>query len=238
MILKVLKKIQEIWAGSLSKKEQGIYFGVILIGYTVISLISQYLFPVKYSLLDFKISAQGGITSNPDGHILWNIGMILMGILLIPHVQYLSKNLKDSSPRFAKAITILSITACIGFSFVGVFPREYGLLHAIPAAIALYGFFISLNMYLLLLIEQKKNGNRILWPHSWSFITVFIPLNLIVLVNLIRALIPPEKWNSQIDPRFYTYPPWQWLFLSSIFLTFLGLYLITPLKEDPSDQKK
>lgn len=233
----MFKKIQEIWVGKSSKNEQGIYFGIILAGYTIVSWISQNLFPVKYSWLDFKISAQGGITSNPDGYILWNIGMILMGILLIPHMRYLYENLKDSSPRFAKAINILSITACIGFSFVGVFPREYILLHSIPAAIALYGFYFTLNMYFLLLIERKKNENQIKWSHSWSFVFLFIPLNIIVFGNFIRSLIPPEMWNPQLDPRIYSYPPWQWSFLISIFLTFLGLYLISPQKKDKNSPK-
>ncbi|WP_457916772.1 hypothetical protein [Candidatus Lokiarchaeum ossiferum] len=237
MKLKVFEKIQEIWKGKTSKKEQGIYFGVIIVGYTIISLISQSLFPVKYSILDFKISAQGSITSNPDGHILWNIGMIVMGLLLVPHMRYLNDGLKNSSPRFAEAINVLSITACIGFSFVGLFPREYPWLHSIPAAIALYGFYFSLNMYLLLLIDQKKNERQTVWPKSWSFVLIFIPLNVVVIGNVLRSLLPSKLWISQIDPRIYSYPPWQWSFLISIFLTFLGIFLILPNKKNQVELK-
>ncbi len=224
---KLKKRMLELMSGKASKMMHGIYFGTILSGYVIISLIAQSLFPVDYSILDFKISAQGGITSNPEGHLLWNIGMIVMGILLIPHMLYLYENLKVSSPQFAQVVRLISISACVGFSFVGVFPREYPLPHSIPAAIALYGLFISLNLNLLLLIDRKKNFNSN-WPRSWGFVGIFIPMNIIVLSNIARSMIPQELWNAQIDPRYYAYPVWQWSMFMSFFFTMLTLYSIIP----------
>jgi len=84
-----------------SKKIHGIYLIFVILILTLSCVIAQMLYPVPYSMLDYHVSAQGGINVNTQGYIYWNIGMIITGILLIPLILYLHRSYSSTSPKIS-----------------------------------------------------------------------------------------------------------------------------------------
>ncbi len=85
------------------------------------------------------------------GGILFNIGLILAGIIAIPFFLYLGRSLKRDG--FIDIIRILaviiSIIACISLSMVGCFPAYSGLYSIFHRIFALIFFFTGLIFCIL-----------------------------------------------------------------------------------------
>jgi hypothetical protein len=54
--------------GLATKKIHEIYLFFVIVILTLSCIIAQMLYPVPYSMLDYHVSAQGGIDANPQGY--------------------------------------------------------------------------------------------------------------------------------------------------------------------------
>lgn len=213
--------------GLASKKIHGIYLFFIILILTLSCIIAQILYPDTYSMLDYHVSAQGGVYSNPQGHIYWNIGMIITGILLIPHMLYLHRSFSSTSPKISLISCIISIIACLSISLVGVFPGNFGLPHLIAGCTTFFGFIISFNLDGIILIERKlKFPNQ--WPQTWYYLLFYFFLNC----SFIGALSLPEiSFNLDklpFDPRWLSFPIWEWALFISVFIWMIGFFILMP----------
>ncbi len=213
--------------GLASKKVHGIYLFIVILILTLSCIIAQILYPVTYSMLDYHVSAQGGINANPQGHIYWNIGMIITGILLIPHMLYLHRSFSSTSPKISIISCIISIIACLSISLIGIFPGDLGLPHLIVGCTTFFGFIIAFNLDGIILIERKqKFPNQ--WPQTWNYLLFYFFLNC----SFIGALIIPEiSLNLDklpFDPRWLSFPIWEWTLFISVFIWMIGFFLLMP----------
>jgi len=198
----------------------------ILLIITIIacSLAAQSKFPVQYNMLDHHVSQQGGLINNPQGYVIWNSMMIVIGIMYIPYFLFVYKKAKKLNPRLSKIANIFSILACFGISFVGVFPEDFEVFHQVPAVFAMIGIFISANLYWLVLYNYTKKAvawKQVLYHLCYTLLNC--SFFIIVLTESIdfSSLIPvvDERWfNFQIWEWFFTIGIFSWIFLVSFFV--------------------
>lgn len=110
-------------------------------------IISYSLYPRAYSLLTNTISDLGSIEGNPRATILFGIGHVLSGVMLVPLLVRLSHQIPKGngiawrSARFWGLI--LNGLGGLGFIFVGAFPLEFDTMHGIGAGCIFVGFIIG-----------------------------------------------------------------------------------------------
>ena len=210
-----------------SKEIHGIYLIFVILILTLSCVIAQMLYPVPYSMLDYHVSAQGGINANTQGYKYWNIGMIITGILLIPHMLYLHRSYSSTSPKISIISFIISIIACLSISLIGIFPGDLGLPHLIVGCSTFIGFFIAFNLDGIILMKRKiQIPNQ--WPQTWYYLLFYFFLNC----SFIGALTIPEiSFNFDkipFDPRWLSFPIWEWDLFISVFIWMIGIFLLMP----------
>ena len=212
--------------GHGSPKTYGIYIMVLLIISLVFSLIAQSMFPVQYNILYHHVSQQGGLANNPDGHMFWNIMMIVTGVLYIPYVLHFYHSGKHISPTLFKFANMSAILACIGLSFVGVFPEDLGITHQIPASFAFFGFLIAADLYWLKLSKFIKSQE--LW-RKILFHGVYTLINCSFLMILIQETLNFTPLRPETITPWLNFQVWEWFMAIGIFSWLYGLILLFPL---------
>lgn len=138
------------------KKINGNYFGLISVFIAASSItVAQLLYMAvdpTFSITTNFISDLGAGPNNSD--VVFNIGMILTGIFLIPYFTYLGWYLQKKDKNMNSLIKgmIAGLIASIGLILVGFFPLDPETLysynmHIIAAGILFYGLLIMLFIY-------------------------------------------------------------------------------------------
>lgn len=123
-----------------------LYIWIVFSGLVFVSILAQVLFPGTYSIFSNTISDQGSPQLNPLGSIFWRIGVIINGLAHIPYLLYLTRRFAQIHATKARNFKIISITAALAFSGVGIFPLDLGLIHYIMALIAFLGYYRAANL--------------------------------------------------------------------------------------------
>lgn len=208
--------------GRASKRVESFYLGWTILIFFVISWLAQLTYPEPYSPLFHNISYLGGFAHNPEGALLWNIGMIGVGILLIPHQLYLHRHLRVSlsgeNPFTKKCLTgglVCRIIACLGFVFIAIFPEDFGIWHMIPAFGVFFGFLIAFNL-----------DFGLIWQHSqhlmtWKKILLWVLIgwmDLTFLGLVVTQLFSTNLAQWGIPVIILELSPWEW----SLFVSYFG----------------
>ncbi len=209
----------EVMKGKASIKHTRNYLLLIVILYFAISGYAQMVFPETYSIFRNTISDQGSIILNPNGAKLWNLAMIILGILSIPHFLYLYNLLKSLSVVLSIFSTTLGIICSISLSFIGIFPIDIRVPHLIFAGICFIGIFIKANIDLILLIiKRKKQREKKLHSKLPNLIIVgifYAIFNAAFLMMVITYVI-----NDTIVPF------WEWVYFIAILVWMFGIYQV------------
>lgn len=221
------KIVLKLLLGKAPKKIHAFYIFSILFFYLIITIISICLYPESYSIFN-HVSNLGSKTANPNGYLVWNIGTVFLGLLLIPHMIYIHKYFISSSPRLGALNCFLGIISSIGWSLIGIFREDFITAHFITASIAFIGLMITFDLDLIILVKnQSEFKNNV----HFRYIKVhYILLNLIFLISIIIPnldfFFPDISFNSP----WFSYPPWEWLFFTILLLFILNLFLLIPEK--------
>ena len=208
--------------GRVSKRTESFYLSFTILFFFVISWLAQLSYPEPYSLLFHNISHLGGFAHNPEGALMWNIGMICFGIFLLPHQLYLHKHLKaffarenSSSKKFLTVGLGSRVIACFGVVFIALFPEDMGIWHMIPGFCVFFGFLIAFNL-----------DFGLLWKHSTLLMTrkgillwmLIGWMDLTFLGLVITQIFPTLLAQWGISTVVLELSPWEW----SLFLSYLG----------------
>jgi len=216
--------------GRASKRVEGFYLGWTILNFFGISWLAQLTYPEPYSPLFHNISHLGGFVHNPEGALLWNIGMVVVGILLLPHQLYLHKHLKTSfpgnNPSTQKVLKVglgCRVIACLGIIFIAILPEDLGIWHMIPAFGVFFGFLIAFNLDFGLLWQYsprlRSRKGILLWLIiGWMDFT-FLGL---VVTQLFPALL--AQWG--IPVIILELSPWEWSLFVSYFGWMGGLHIL------------
>ncbi len=213
-------------SGRAPKKLQGIYFLCVTAFLLTMFLIAQAFYPGGYTPLNNFISNQGGIANNPRGHVFFILGAGISGILLIPHVLYIYRHLAPTAKLLSQIAALCGIIGAIGFSLVGWIPEDFAEPHDAMATVAFSGFGAS--AFFSFLVSIRKLWLKEEWPSLKSFVFTY---SITITMAVLAALVPTmgylaDLWN--IDPRWFSWPPWQWASFFNVLIWFINVYLSTP----------
>jgi len=211
--LETLRVPVEVMTGKSSPKNHRKYMLSIAGVFLIISVYAQIRFPETYSILRNTISDQGSILLNPDGHQLWNVGMILLGIFTIPYLLFLYNILKSLSEIESLVSTVIGIASSISMSFVGIYPLDLKTPHAISAGIAFIGIFLKANIDLILILIK----NRTQPPSKKATNLIKIGIFYTLLDGAFVMMMATYLINGSVVPF------WEWLYFLSIVLWIFGM---------------
>jgi hypothetical protein len=181
--------------------------------------LSQKKFPRSYSCFSHTISVQGNPDVNSKGHIYWRIGALLVGLLRIVDFAYVYLKMQPVSKIGSLAGFIFGLIATFGFSMVGIISEKRYKPHIFFAKQAFVGYFLSANIYLVLLL-----GSSVILRLSASQIIAFILCYLCFELSFLAMIVSFFKNGGdklQFNKhRWRGFPIWEWIyFLNIIFWT-------------------
>ena len=200
----------------LNSTTQLFYILGTFISFVGICHLSRIFFPEPYSIRFFTISHQGDPYSNPQGCWIFNTGVFLMGLLVIPYIVYLWKKFVVFLPKMAIITGVIHVLATLNVSLVGIFPMHFYPFHRIVAFLAFTCYLLSINLYLGMIIVRFS---------SLFFQTVHRILfgSYLVFPNLIYGILLLTWNNGKIKIAFRShvivlnFPLWEWLYFYCIF---------------------
>jgi len=187
-------------------------------------LVSILLFSKSFSLYLHQISFLGSSYWNPEGHVIFNIGFIIAGLIFIPHTLFLYYRLLPDLKVFSLLSGFFLLIASIGFALVGVFPSSGNYTAHMTAAVMAFGG-IALGMIFMIFPLLKKIKRKEKWPTPKLMLILFLPLISIIIFTLIFVGIPVV---NNLPDSLYNEPPeiWafcEWLIAFSGFFWFFGI---------------
>ena len=180
-------------------------------------------FPTPYSMLKYHISALGGFARNPDGNLIYNLGIFVIGIALLPHIKYLLKNLvqlKFFLPQLGRVLGGLGGLGCLGFSGLGVFPEDRGIPHMICALASFIGFIaLAIGIYLY---SIRSAAARFSAPSLAIFriVTGFVIMATVAVIIMPNADILALRWG--LPAAVFEFSPYEWMAMISIITWMVG----------------
>ncbi|UYP44982.1 hypothetical protein NEF87_001267 [Candidatus Lokiarchaeum ossiferum] len=195
----------------------------------VICAFAQIRFPENYSIFTNTISDQGSILLNPRGHKLWNIGVIIIGISMIPHFIHLFRIMKSISYLLSGISTLFGVISSISLSLIGIFPKDFKVPHFTFAGITFGGIFFMANINLILIIKgfriykQQKLSTQKLPVSSILKIVITVAIYFIFNMSFLIFVIQ-SKISGNIVPF------WEWGYLFGIILWLISSTIKLPVK--------
>ena len=215
--------------GKAPKKIHSFYIFSILFLYFLITIISICLYPEPYSIFN-HVSNLGSKSANPNGFLLWNIGTMILGLLFIPHMLYLHNYFISSLPRLGTLNCIFGIISSIGWSLVGIFREDFITAHFITASIAFIGLLVTFDLDLIIILKIKYEFKD---KVHFRFILVhYFLLNLIFLISVILPNLDFFFPDISFDSPWLSYPPWEWLYFTTLLLFILNSFFLIPEKAE------
>ena len=153
----------QFWQGKFSRSFLTHKYWIIWFGIYLIPLfISYFFYQGNYSILTNYISDLGDPYNNPIGWPIWAFGHICLGLLYIPFIGYLWRELsKEPRKGFKPGMFFLILTG-FGVFGLGAFPQfnypGIDVLHVMDAAFFIAGSFFQ---YVLLdAMATKRTTNE------------------------------------------------------------------------------
>lgn len=229
-----LRKIKNyIFNKGISEKHHKIYLFLTIGIFFAFQISSAILFPGEFTIFNNNVSNLGNLIINPKGHWLFNAGVMITGVLVIPNFLYIYKVFMRFSGNFISLLfTRLSIISCIsgsiGFFFIGIFSEITGIVHFIFAGIAFVGFFTgAIILFFITLVKDTLRKNLLSKRHLiFGFSSLYFQLfviwicAIIVIGTDVSSIFDFSGW-------IVNYPFWEWgQFISLILWTFLFPFFI------------
>jgi hypothetical protein len=79
--------------------------------------------------------------------------------------MFISKKLELVSKKLSQISKLFGLIASTGFVFVAVFPEEMKPIHGISAIFCFFGYFIMINLNLVIISSELKNKNSPNYPN-------------------------------------------------------------------------
>jgi hypothetical protein len=215
-----------ILIGKGTKKQHGFY---ILITFVLLLLswgTAQLFFDGTYSIFVNSISNQGRTDLNPLGWWGFTLGTLSVGIGLIPHFLYIYRKWKGYLKWLVLLSTIVGMVASVSFGLVGCVPGNINKpLHRIFANTALYGYYASAGLFLLVFILRKIK--RYEMPRWVGFLFTYILFAIVLTAVFLFPELETQLAPLGVDPKWFAGSFWQWVGFVNVLLWLVNMYLIT-----------
>lgn len=229
----------QFWQGKFSRSFLTHKYWIIWFGIYLIPLfISYFFYQGNYSILTNYISDLGDPYNNPIGWPIWAFGHICLGLLYIPFIGYLWRELsKEPRKGFKPGMFFLILTG-FGVFGLGAFPQfnypGIDVLHVMDAAFFIAGSFFSMCCWMPWQRKEPQMNQIAVWAR---LIICIVPLAGIVIGGLFMMF-----GNSAITgcgngdcSGILRTSLWEWMILASIIIN--NFILIQALPRQPLDLK-
>ncbi|CAJ36252.1 DUF998 domain-containing protein [Methanocella arvoryzae] len=180
----------------------GAYFGMAATAaFVLFTLIAVYLYPGPFSPLESTVSHLGNPSANPDGHLVFDAGCMVGGVLFLPFVASLAflRTASKWQSRLAAAAVVPGIVASVGLALIGLYPETVREVH-VPAAMLT---FLCLTAMLLLvnlaLWGEPKYPGWLAFIGALAIVSNFAQIGLVLtgsfptIVEWLSAYLP-QAW--------------------------------------------
>lgn len=213
-------KLKILFKGDFSLNYLKKYTGIVLLNFIIWIGISISVY-VNYDWISMDISYLGIYWYNPNGWVLFSIGMASSGILIIPIVSYIRNNINFENQKKVKRSCFFLYMACIGLIGLGAIPYLGGevllYIHYFNAGLAFIGLYLGVWILLLLMIRDENQKNRAIIP-------LIIIVVVIIGVILSQAIRISQGLPSKIPGNvFLSSSAWEWMLLVFIFIAIIIL---------------
>lgn len=163
-------------------------FGIVILAiFNIFTFISYALLSTSYSPMNNFISTLGDYNFNPKGALIYNIGIMMMGIAYFPFFLTLRNwYIDDKSNKFL--LIIVQILGCLlGFTIImiGIFSENFFVIHMLLAG-TYFTFIIGIFFLLGVALYNHPDFNK--------KISVFGFIIAIIDVFLIISTFPLLEW--------------------------------------------
>ncbi len=187
---------------------------IIIPIFTILVIISIYLFGPSFSFVDHHMSTLGTQSANPNGYLFFDIACIITGILLYPFFYGLKHwATEDKVLNYILYLIIgIGFIASFGIIMQAIFRGDFGYLHFIFSAVHWVADFVFLAIAPIPLLRHRKFYRRniivciiatvfnfiyviSIGAYPWiEWITAVLSLVFAVLigVNMVKEEIPPS----------------------------------------------
>ncbi len=194
------------------------YWGIVSSSIGLVFILTPQLFyegslGEPYSMFIFYISMLGEIGVS---ELAWmfNLGMILAGILFIPFMIGLGFYIDNI---ISKITMLIGIFSCVSIVFVGIYPMNYGYEHMISAMSFFLSGMVMTLFWALAILAQKEV--RI---HKGLSLGGFLNMALFMLF-----LYGPWEQMGWVTPEFSMHATLEWAIYFAIvgYLLVLSIYV-------------
>ena len=190
-------------------RRRGARFCVAAIAvYVLCTCVSAFFLTKPFDPLGNWIGDLGSTAFNPQGAIIYNGGIILAGLLLVPFM--LSLAYWHIGPKWSRRMLIVAEAAglglCLGMVLLGLFPETAGGLHL---HLSEFIYFTLTLLIFLVNVALYRNVRYRWWHIPWLGLAAFL-VNCVFIVLYIAGVRPAM------------FPVYLWL---SVYLAFFWIFL-------------
>lgn len=222
-----INRVKNVITGKFSKTYMTrILAPILIINFTAWMAISWLLYP-NYDWTSMDISQLGIPDQNPFGWIPWSIGLASTGLLQIPVISFMRRNITFNE-KGIKMSTILLYLACVGSVALGIIPQfeegPFWLLHIIHASMAFGGLYLGIWLLITLMLRTKGYRKNSIIPACFAF---GAPIGFLITQGIRIALDLPR-----ITPIWIiNFSLWEWMLLYGIFGALISFIYLIPQNE-------
>ena len=146
-------------------RRMGAYFCVAAITvYIICTVVSMLFYTMPFSLLGNWIGDLGSTTFNPQGAIIYNIGIVLAGLLLLPFVaSFVAWHIGPKWSRYMLIVAeITGFGLCFGMILLGIFSEDAGSLHLHLTEFVFVTLTLMIFLVNVALFRNVRYGNLII----------------------------------------------------------------------------
>ncbi len=223
-------EFRDLVSGNLPKKQEIYYFLGLGIFDLIMTLLSELLYPGGFSLSNFSIIHQGNFILNPIGSVFFNIGLIILGICLIPVLIYIGRHLWPTCDIIIVFAVVSGCVAGVSLALTGIFRpdvTQWGNWYMVFSDVS-FGCILTSGLFQFLILLRKVI-NKETWPPLSRFILSYLIVFIfIVFADLFTNLAP--FWG--IPTVLFQWDFWEWICILDA-----GLFLLMTLLLIPDSQK-
>lgn len=211
----------------VGKESKEVYKKTLVV--VLIITICTFLFSIifyhrdDFSFLSTQVSSLGSVRPESLGFYFFTVGLVLMGVLMLPHGLFLFRTIKEDLGFYGKISFVLLMLACFGIIFVGLVPTNLSyIIHVVAAGFAFGGIALGAGFIAPPLKNRIKRGAE--WPTWPLMIILFSPLLITAVLSIILIGIPAFdgvfKGVGFTEPDIW--PLFEWLLVFTSMFWFFG----------------
>ena len=229
-----MEKIKDFFHGKFSKKTLVYYYLPVVFGVFLFCLFLAWVFypydeAYPYDWTTSMISRLGWPIENPIGLIPFSIGMLSLGVFLIPVTFYTFERLYQLQEKAAKVVALFMFAHAIALIGIGAIPNFselfFKLAHAINAVVIFFGVYIAGILTLIIIFIDRS-----VFPSRLLYLYIII-LIYGIATSILTAINLPGTGGHYIHdpstPLFMSPPFYEWqTFIAMLCVIYLQCIVI------------